>query len=193
MTQRDILWTPADGRGMEHLRLTSDAAGIVADGLLIGRVGDALFRARYTIRCASDWRVREVSVGLLDGAASSLHLLADGAGHWRDGSTGEALPHVDGCLFVDISATPFTNTLPIRQLALKRGEQAEIAVVYIGLPAATATRAQQRYTCIEPFAPDGGVYRYESLTTGFTAELPVDGEGVPRDYPGVWRRVWPLT
>lgn len=192
MTQRDILWTPADGRGMEHLRLTSAADSIIADGLVIGRADDALFRARYTIHCAPDWGVREVLVSMLDGAASSLHLLTDGVGHWRDDATGDSLPQLDGCLYVDISATPFTNTLPIRQLDLKRGEQAEIAVVYIALPAVSATQARQRYTCIEPFSSAGGVYRYESLTTGFTRELPVDNEGIPRDYPGVWRRVWPL-
>lgn len=193
MLQRDILWSPADGCGMEHLRLTSDDVGTIADGLVIGRSDDALYRARYTIHCAPDWLVREVSISAPGGAAPLLHLLADGPGRWRDGVKGNPLPQFDDCHFVDISVTPFTNMLPIRHLNLKRGEQAEIGVIYIALPAASVTRAQQRYTCIEPFALDGGVYRYESLTTGFTVELPVDGEGIPHDYPGVWRRVWPLA
>ncbi|MGH9942128.1 MAG: putative glycolipid-binding domain-containing protein [Pyrinomonadaceae bacterium] len=42
-------------------------------------------------------------------------LTANGGGRWCD-ELGEAVSRFDGCLDVDITATPFTNTLPIRQI-----------------------------------------------------------------------------
>jgi uncharacterized protein len=48
---------------------------------------------------------------------------------------------------------------------------------------------RQRYGCLEAQA-DGGLYRFDALTSGFTAELPVDAEGLVIDYPGLFRRAW---
>jgi hypothetical protein len=48
---------------------------------------------------------------------------------------------------------------------------------------------RQRYGCLEAQA-DGGLYHFEALPSGFTAELPVDAEGLVIDYPGLFRRAW---
>ena len=50
--------------------------------------------------------------------------------------------------------------------------------------------SRQRYTCLERDA-DGGLYRYEDRGTfrGFTADLPVDADGLVLDYPGIFRRL----
>ena len=37
--------------------------------------------------------------------------------------------------------------------------------------------------------PDGARWRFRSLDSGFTAELPVDAAGLVRDYPGIARRL----
>ena len=89
------------------------------------------------------------------------------------------------------SATPFTNTLPIRRLALQPGSSATLNMLYIAIPQMHIEVAEQRYTCLEVTA-SGGQYRYESLANGvswFTAELAVDNEGLVLDYPGLFRRV----
>jgi hypothetical protein len=187
--ERSILWTPWDGPGLEHLRLVQGDGLILADGLIIG-VGEAdarPFRARYTIQCDAGWRVRELRVDMLDAANRRLDLMSDGAGHWTGGA-GEPLPGLAGCFDVDITATPFTNTLPIRRLALPPGRSSDINVVYITLPELTAAPAMQRYTCL--LADGGGArYRFESRSHDFTAELPVDADGLVEDYPGLFRRV----
>ena len=48
----------------------------------------------------------------------------------------------------------------------------------------------QRYTCLETH-PQGGRYRYESLSSGFTAELAIDAAGLVIDYQDLWKRLWP--
>jgi hypothetical protein len=114
--------------------------------------------------------------------------MSDGEGRWAT-DAGERLEHLGGCLDVDISATPFTNTLPIRRLGMKEGESAEVVVVYVALPEIEIRTARQRYTCLRR-RTEGDLYRYESLSSDFTAELPVDSDGLVADYPGVFRRVW---
>ena len=37
----------------------------------------------------------------------------------------------------------------------------------------------------------GGLYRFESLDGGFTADLPVDPDGLVLDYPGLFKRALP--
>jgi hypothetical protein len=99
------------------------------------------------------------------------------------------MPDLDGCIDVDISSTPFTNTLPIRRLGLEPGESEELAVTYILVPELLVGAERQRYDCLEAQA-EGGLYRFEALPSGFTAELPVDADGLVIDYPGLFRRVW---
>jgi uncharacterized protein len=183
------MWTPWEGPGLEHLRLVrSDDGGAVANGLLIGLQAGRPFRIGYEIRCDRRWRVREVRAAAPNFERPVLELLTDGEGRWnRPG--GEPVPELDGCIDVDISATPFTNTLPIRRLGLKPGQSEELAVAYIRVPELLVGPERQCYGCLEAQA-EGGLYRFEALPSGFTAELPVDAEGLVLDYPGLFRRVW---
>ena len=86
---------------------------------------------------------------------------------------------------VDLSATPFTNTLPIRRLGLRGGQAETIRVVYVRFPGLEVTLERQRYTCLEP----GRRYRYESVDSDFTREIEVDPDGLVVTYPGLFRRV----
>jgi hypothetical protein len=186
--EREVMWAPWEGPGLEHLRLVTSGSGIVANGLVIGLEAGRPFRIGYEVRCDERWRVREVRVATPDSERPVLKLLTDGEGRWKRGG-GEPVPELDGCIDVDISATPFTNTLPIRRLGLKPGESEELAVTYIRVPELLVGPERQRYGYLEAQA-DGGLYRFEALPSGFTAELPVDAEGLVIDYPGLFRRAW---
>ncbi|WP_224270667.1 putative glycolipid-binding domain-containing protein [Haloprofundus salinisoli] len=181
----DVLWEPDDGVGLEHLRY--DTEPLSAESVVLGSRGDDRFRIRYALDCNADGRVRSVSVDSFDGDAG-LRLVADGERRWTDGD-GASIPELDGCLDVDISATPFTNALPIRRLDLAAGESATLPMVYVSVPSLEVSNVAQQYTCLDPVDADGGRFRYESLTSGFSAEIAVDSEGVVRDYPDLFRRV----
>jgi uncharacterized protein len=187
--ERDVMWQPWAGPGLEHLHLTRYDGGVLADGLLVGVHEGSPFRARYVVQCDEAWRVREVRIDLLDAANRRLDLIADGEGHWTD-SSGGALPGLAGCFDVDISATPFTNTLPIRRLALAPGASADINVAYVALPELSVQPRLQRYACLALNAGSGR-YRFESPFHHFVAELPVDQDGLVVDYPGLFRRIPP--
>jgi hypothetical protein len=107
---------------------------------------------------------------------NDLVLEHDGEGNWR------GRPELQGCLEVDISVTPLTNTLPINRLRLSPGESAEIRAVYIDVPSLRVSVMPQRYTRLGE-----RLYRYQSK--GFQADLSVDEHGLVVDYPGLWRRL----
>jgi hypothetical protein len=207
--EHNVVWSHLYQPGMEHLRLAQGEDEIHADGLVIAVVDEVPARVHYHIRCDLTWCVRELRVALLSeggflgddsqrdnsragvNPAPTLHVYADGQGHWTTAS-GEALPDLDGCIDVDISVTPFTNTLPIRRLALASGASQEIVVAYIKVPDITLQPFGQRYTCLNIQA-QGGTYRYDSVVSGFTADLSVDNEGLVIDYPGLFQRAWPSS
>jgi Putative glycolipid-binding len=126
--------------------------------------------------------VRKVEISEI-GSDYTTELVSDGAGNWTDGSA-TAQPHLANAIDVDISITPFINTLPVRRLDLRNGQSQEILVVYIQLPNITIATDRQRYTCLEA----GRRYRYESVDSDFIREIEFDAHGLVTDYPGLFRR-----
>jgi uncharacterized protein len=190
MLERNVFWSPRNEPGLEHLHLLPDERGFLADGMILRVKEGRPVRVHYRIRCDPAWRVRKVELNLLESNFPPLRLQADGDGGWADES-GDPIPLLDGCLDVDISITPFTNTLPIRRLELKPGESIEIVTAYIAVPEMQVQPSHQRYTCLE-CSSAGGIYRYEDqgLFQGFTADLPVDSDGLVLEYPELFRRIW---
>ena len=186
---REALWSAWDGPGLGHLRLrVRDGGGTVADGLVLGLEEGCPFRLSYEVRCDRLWRVRSACVGV-PGEPPKVELLSDGEGNWAT-PDGRAVRYLEGCEYVDVSVTPFTNTLPIRRLDLAPGESAEIAVAYFDGTELQPWPEPQRYTCLVK-EDEGGLYRFLSLDGGFTADLSVDADGLVLDYPGLFRRVLP--
>jgi hypothetical protein len=188
--ERSVFWAPWDGQGMEHLRLLLDDEEIVAKGLVLGFAAGAPFRLRYKIKCDRRWRTRKLEMEVSD-----LHeprerkLRSDGEGNWREHEGGH-LSELDGCLDVDISATPFTNTLAVRRLDLQPGESSGLCVAYVKVPELTLQAVSQRYTC-NWRAATGALVTYEGLFRGFKADLALDADGLVMDYPQTFRRLAP--
>jgi hypothetical protein len=185
------MWQFEDGPGVELLALSANESVSAESTIVRRRDGDEPFAVYYRIECDGDWRVRSLVVELVDGGRA-LGLRADGAGGWTT-NDGQRLPGLDDAIDLDLSATAFTNTLPVRRLKLSRGQSETIVVAYIDVPELTIERAEQRYTCLESDA-DRARYLFESLrddeTVGYSAELELDGDGLVIDYPGYARRVY---
>ncbi|GAB4459651.1 MAG: putative glycolipid-binding domain-containing protein [Anaerolineae bacterium] len=186
--QRQIIWEALTEPGLEHLRIQENDL-IAADGLIVGVAEGQPVRLHYEVRCDAHYRFIMVRVSLYTPTYHSLLLSLDADGFWRTDKSDMPLAKLQGCLDLDISATPFTNTLPIRRLGLQPGQSAEIKVAYIALPTLQISAAQQRYTCLAQ-APDHSLYRFESLADNFSAEIQVDADGLVVEYPGLFRRVW---
>jgi hypothetical protein len=180
---RTIRWSAWDGceAGLEHVDVRPSDGGLAISGLVIGQEDGAKFGLHYRLKVDSSWRTRAVHLQTTSGR--TLDLESNGQGSWVE--NGRPQPELQGCIDVDIQATPMTNTLPIRRLEWEAGQTAEIRLCYITVPDLTASPRDQRYTALTP----GALYRFESLESGFTADLPVDEDGFVRDYPSLFRRL----
>jgi uncharacterized protein len=179
-------WSQQDGTGLEHLVLEASADGIVIESAVVGENDAQPFGLVYRIECDTRWRVTRLALKLAGGAALDLHRHdgQDDSSTWTD-AHGTPLDALRGCIDVDLTATPFTNTLPIRRLVLGSGERRVIRVAWVRVPELAVSVSEQAYTCLEA----GRRYRYEGLDTGFTADLTVDSDGLVLDYPGLFKRI----
>ncbi|QHS58593.1 putative glycolipid-binding domain-containing protein [Chitinophaga agri] len=179
-TQR-ILWKGIYYNTLEYLHIQSDTTHDI-QGNITGLVKDLPIHVQYKISTNAQWEVQTVIISILEHGENTLQLTRAND-RWQD-KQGTVHAIFDDCTDIDISLTPFTNTLPINRLSLAIGASADIAVVYFDLPGMDIKPARQRYSRLS-----ATTYRYESLTSGFTAELEVDEAGLVINYPEIWERI----
>lgn len=189
------MWSALQWPGIEHAVINESAEGVVVDGVIVARLEDVPSRISYRLSLDGGYRTRRLELRRFSldlDVSDPTHRLtaeADGEGNWS-GSENRDWSEFQRCIDLDISVTPYTNTLPIRRLSLEPGESAEISVLWIELPGANMQPVRQEYTCLER-SDSGGRYRFRSLDSGFVAELDVDHNGVVIDYPELFERIWP--
>ena len=173
--------------GFEALYFREEKDGFSADSVVLGSYEGQAFRLHYQIYIDSTWRVH--SLHIRDVLHSSGYKIFDDRNQkW---SRGDVMFDDDerdfaGCTDLDISCTPFTNTLPIRRLNLKIGESAEIQVLYVDCPQIRFEVSCQRYERLSE-----SQYRFTSLENDFTAIITVDENGFVTDYPELFERKYP--
>jgi len=132
-----------------------------------------------------DWVTRRVEVRSVSTVGEAQRQLKVSDGHWT--VDGAARPDLDGCVDVDVAATPLTNTFPIRRLAhLAVGRSVTSAVAWVDVPALGVTRVEQTYERLED-RDELAAWRYSDPTQGGFV-LTVDTEGLVVDYKGFARR-----
>lgn len=191
------MWSALAWPGTEHVIVTEGETGVVVDGYSVALVEGVPSRTSYRLRLGANYEVRRVELNhfaVVEGSGSAtrrITLETDGEGSWT-GQDRFSIHEFDGCLDVDISITPYTNTLPIRRIGFEPGQAETIKVVWLKVPEMQAVYCEQRYTCLE-WSESGGRFTYEGLDTGYTNEIIVDGNGVVIEYPDLFKRIWPVS
>ncbi|MGY1795984.1 putative glycolipid-binding domain-containing protein [Geodermatophilus sp. SYSU D00525] len=144
---------------------------------------ETLLACSFRVDVDDAWATRAVEASAVS-AEGERHLVltADGDRRWsRDGARE---PGLDGCVDVDVAATPLSNTLPIRRLAdLAVGEEVTTPVAWVDVPALGVTRVDQTYRRL-----GARRWRYSDDAHG-AFELTVDDDGLVVDYTGMATRV----
>lgn len=180
---KTLLWQRLQGTGLERFELIQTAEGWVLRGTILALDAQGPAQADYEIFCDAAWVTRQAVVSSrgADGSRSLRLDIQDG--HWyEDGNEREA---VRGCIDIDLSWTPSTNTLPIRRLALQVGERSgPVTAAWVRFPELTLETLPQEYERLAERR-----YRYSSRGGSFTAGLDVDEDDLVVDYEGIWRRM----
>jgi uncharacterized protein len=183
--RRDIVWEWLDRPGLEHLRLTVEPTGISAESLVVAVLDSVPFRLEYRLTCDSGWRFEAVELHLGHAGAMRTLWIECREGVWQvDGA-----PRIDlaDAADVDIMATPFTNTLPVRRLAPWGDKPVEMTVAWVMLPSFEIRPVRQMYRRLAAGDPPSQL-EYRNLESGFTAALGLDADGLVTGYADVWRR-----
>ncbi len=179
-----MAWRRSDEeRGHSLARAERRGGGWLFHGTEVLAGPATLLACTFRVELDGAWATRAVEVASVSaGGERRLVLTADGDRRWtRDGVRA---PELDGCVDVDVAATPLTNTFPIRRLAaLGVGEEVTSPVAWVDVPALGVTRVDQTYRRL-------GALRWEYADSAHGAfELTVDDDGLVVDYTGFATRV----
>ncbi|MCS6758302.1 MAG: putative glycolipid-binding domain-containing protein [Candidatus Devosia euplotis] len=171
---RSIRWRGLDPATLEHCHVVASARDT--------RVRSAIitpdFGLFYRFKLDEAGHVRAVKLERTDGAV--LELFSDGAGNWSDDRS-EPLPTLRGCLYIDLSASPLTNSLPLWRCDWIINQPQRFDMIWIDAEAMAVRRDEQVYTHLEETR-----FRYQSADGIFDRVLTVDGDGLALDYPGLF-------
>jgi hypothetical protein len=174
------MWHGIEQPSTELVTLASHDYGFHARGSIIGMWDSQPYQATYTLEYDLLGEVRRV-------AWDTGELVQEEPGIWRD-QDGKDRPEFEPCRTVDIRQTPFTNTLAILYAELGTGMSLEVPVVHINIVTSEVSVVRQRYSLLS-WSPTGARYRFEQ--GDYNVELDVDSNSVVRDYPSLFRRLYP--
>ncbi len=181
---KTVLWRSLFAPGIEYCELSPLVhPGWRLLGDVVGVANGEPFHVHYVVGCDERWATFTARCSIdLPGGPQHRNLIRKPGKPWT--LNAQEQPALDECVDVDLGFSPSTNTLPIRRLGLAVGESRELTAAWVRFPDFELLPLRQRYTRTGEQA-----YRYESVESGFTADLTVDDVGLVISYPGVWERV----
>lgn len=168
-------WRRLDQPGLEVFGIMPEADGFRAVSTIVHAGADA-----FGVSC--DWqldgrlRTRRLDLRLSSPGVRQLTIERTAHGWAVDGTE---RPDLAACEEIDVSATPFCNSLAMRLL----NGSGELTALFVDLPALELQPSRQRYIDL-----GGGQWRYIDLgvAEGFEATLRVDEDGFVIDYQGLF-------
>ncbi|RKE57396.1 putative glycolipid-binding domain-containing protein [Sphingobacterium detergens] len=179
---KTVLWQGVAFHSLEYFNIQENNDHYVVVSKIIGSYRKKIYSVSYQLMINKQWEVEEF---LIDSEVNMTKNTLTG----KKTTTNWEINHFDnpdfmGFQYIDISLTPFTNTLPINNLQLKIGNSKEIDIIYIDLINNDITPVRQRYT-----RTDLHEYLYENIVSDFTARIQVDENGLVLNYPGLFKKI----
>ena len=183
-TVRLVAWRrTGEDKGYGIARVEQRPDGWLCHGSEVLTGPGAVLSCSFRVEVGVGWRTRTAEVWSVSEAGERrLRLAADAEGRWwRDDSRA---PDLDGCIDVDVAATPLTNTFPINRLGgLAVGASLTLPVAWVDVPGLAVTRVDQTYRRLADRRWQYSDERYGAF------ELSVDDDGLVIDYTGFATRI----
>ena len=183
--QRLYRWRRRDGLTLEVLRL-DDIDGRPRVHSWVIDASSRPFVVEYDWTLDASWRTVSLRLRLHERDIRTLTIERAGDARWR--VDGAPRADLEGCQEVDLSITPFCNTLALRRFGPPPGGAGDVTALYVECPALTCVPSRQRY---ERRGPATFLYIDLGEHRGFEAELTVDEDGLVREYAGLFERIEP--
>lgn len=178
---KHMMWENDETAGCEVLEIITEMEDIRIDSTILVLDEKGPVKIHYQLELDAAWKTKRITINSGDG--NELELTSSGEGKWY-GQDGKLLDALTGAIDVDISATPFSNSLPINRHQWVEGQARNFEMVYIAVPSMELQKVKQRYTCVKSTTPR--IFRYQS--ENFESLIEVDDDGFVLDYPGLFTR-----
>lgn len=181
--QNNIIWKGRNDESLENCNVLTNDEGFEVNSTVSITLDETICDIGYFIQTGKNWKSRYCKItSCEDENTKTLELRRLPENRWEiNGKHDRAF---DGCDAIDISITPFPNTLIINRKAMEQEESFEVKMIYIDAIKMECEPIDARYTKLTDRE-----YEYENLTTGFNVVLDVDEEGFVVNYPGFFKKI----
>ena len=178
-----VVWNNEEQYGCEYLSISEPNEELVVHSTIINvaeETADA-HSVNYQVNLDENWITKKVKLNV---DQHFLELHSDGKGNWFNGK-GVEIETLKGCMDIDISATPFSNSLPINRLHWTCGQKENFHMVYIAVPSLEFKKVPQSYQYLRE---EEGLRYFLYRCYDYETTIAVDSDGLVVDYPGVFSR-----
>jgi len=180
MMVQSIIWRPMDQSGHEWAQLRQTRMHWQLWGTAVFAEEGLPCKLDYCITCDADWLIVTTHInGSVGDEDVKVEIQAGPDRRWK--VNGVECLEVMGCIDIDLSFSPSTNTIPIRRLGLEIGQEAEVRAARLRFPSLTLEPLVQTYR-----RTGECTYRFVTLDGEFASELTVNEAGLVTDYPDLW-------
>jgi|SRR5688572_30736446 len=177
-----LIWKSILYTSIEHLQLWEEGNTTLAKSKILGSFEDKIYSVEYGLEINKDWKVSSFDIEFdVNNNKKRINGVRKN-NEWE--INGKIEQQFTGIDFIDIPVTPFTNTLPIRNLRLHNGQEKDIKVIYIDILEDSIKPLKQKYR-----KNSDANYRYENIPNDFEADIEVDESGLVTFYPSLFERV----
>lgn len=178
---KNILWKGLRAESLEYCSIYYKDI-ITVRSAVIGHYENLPYKLDYEIELDRNWVTRSFVIrSSLCNMDQTIALKHNGHGSWF--GEGKEWKNLEGCIDIDISVSPFTNTLPVNRLCPPPEQSLETKVVYIDILEFRIRPERQLYTHLAK-----NTYRFTNDPGDFTADILTDDDGLVIHYPGLFER-----
>jgi len=180
---KTLIWKGLYYNSLEYFQWESANNTHIFRSKIIGSSINDLWFLEYKIITDKRWLINSFEISLeLNGKKSTI-IGKRAENKWFINDIEN--PLFTGIEFIDISITPFTNSLPINYLTLEVGESKESEVIYLDILKEEISCLKQKY-----HRQKKNVYTYENVQSDFKADIVVDENGLVVNYPNIFERAF---
>lgn len=183
MIKKTIIWESTQIFSTEYMEIFFSENSIEVSGTVIRLENNIPSKSHYTISLDPHWVVKRLHI---ENSYNNkeLNILSNGKGDWFT-ENGDEILELKGAIDIDISCTPFTNSLPINRMNWSKNVPHYFEMTFINVPDLTYKKVKQRYELLDD-ANDKRKFNYKSGT--FESIIEVDSDGLVTDYPQLFKR-----
>lgn len=179
---KTLIWQGIAFQSIEYFNLKENDKDIQVTSKIIGCYENKMYAVDYKLIIDSDWNIQEF---MIESEINTIKNTLTGKKYQEEWEINNVV-NLDfkGFNFIDISLTPFTNTLPINNLKLAENDTQQIKVIYIDVLNNLVKPVTQQYTRTAPYT-----YHYDNLQTDFKSDILVDDHGLVVNYPKLFDKI----